>query len=199
MFEWDALSLAAGLQGNLWLGEGAKRRIGERMIRMAQFRLALMVVCACGLLLAQVAIRSAAVAQDGRAVAGTLTCEGKGALGLILGSKERLDCKFAATSGGPERLFAGTITRVGLDIGVRGKSVMIWTVLASTGQLPHENLVGNFAGVSADVALGLGAGANVLVGGNKKSVVLQPVSVKAGTGVNIAVGVSGLRLEARAR
>ena len=144
-------------------------------------------------------VPSPAAAQNARAVAGTLTCQGQGSVGLVLGSKERLVCKYSPVGGGAERRFDGTITRVGLDIGVRGKSVMIWTVLGSTGQLPHENLVGNFAGVSAEAAIGIGAGANALIGGNKKSVVLQPLSVKGSTGVNLAVGVSGLRLEARSR
>jgi hypothetical protein len=51
--------------------------------------------------------------------------------------------------------------------------------------------------VSADIALGIGAGANVLVGGNNKSIVLQPFSVKGQTGINLAIGVSGLTLKPR--
>ena len=133
-------------------------------------------------------------AQDAKLKAGTLTCEGKGSVGLILGSKEKLVCKLNSTSGKLIQRYDGTITRVGVDLGVRGKSVMIWTVLGSTTELPGEALGGNFAGVSADVAAGIGAGANVLVGGNNKSVVLQPLSVSGGTGINIAVGVSGLEL-----
>lgn len=135
-----------------------------------------------------------AQAQDAKLKAGTLTCQGKGSVGLILGSKEKLTCDFTTTSGRVVQRYDGTITRVGLDVGVRGESVMIWTVLGSTTQLPGEALGGSFAGVSADVAAGIGAGANILVGGNDKSVVLQPLSVSGGTGVNIAVGVSGLQL-----
>ncbi|MCB1485545.1 MAG: DUF992 domain-containing protein, partial [Hyphomicrobiaceae bacterium] len=48
-----------------------------------------------------------------------------------------------------------------------------------------------------DASLGLGAGAKVLVGGNNKSVVLQPLSVQGQTGVNLAVGVAGLKLQER--
>ena len=133
-------------------------------------------------------------AQEAQLKAGTLTCEGLGSIGLILGSKEKLLCSFVTTSGGPGRKYHGTIIRIGLDIGVRGKSVMVWTVLGSTTQLPDEALGGTFAGVSADVAAGIGVGANILVGGNNKSVVLQPLSISGGTGVNIAVGVSELHL-----
>ena len=45
---------------------------------------------------------------------------------------------------------------------------------------------GNYVGLSAEVAAGLGAGANALIGGNK--VVLQPVSVSGNIGINLAAG-----------
>lgn len=141
------------------------------------------------------AITAPAGAEDAKVVAGTLTCEGQGAIGLIVGSKEELSCTYKPAGSGSAHRFAGSTTRVGLDVGVRGKSTMIWTVLGSTTQLPGEHLGGTFAGVSADVAAGLGVGANVLVGGNKKSVVLQPLSVKGQTGLNLAVGVSSLTLK----
>lgn len=140
---------------------------------------------------------TAAHAEDAKLIAGTLTCKGKGGVGLIVGSKEKLSCKYEPANGGPPRSFEGSITRVGLDIGIKGKSVMVWTVLASTTQLPAEALGGKFAGVAADASLGLGAGAQVLVGGNSKGVVLQPLSVKGETGVNVAVGVAGLTLKPR--
>ncbi|MEM9660670.1 MAG: DUF992 domain-containing protein, partial [Planctomycetota bacterium] len=80
------------------------------------------------------------------------------------------------------------------DIGVKGKSVIIWTVFGSTTALPYEALGGTFVGAAADASLGVGAGAKVLVGGNQKSVVLQPLSVQGQVGVNLAVGVGGLTL-----
>lgn len=149
----------------------------------------------CALALAALmAFQSPGLAQDAKLVAGTLTCEGQGTVGLIVGSKEDLRCKYAPAGGGASHQFAGKTTRIGLDVGVRGKSVMIWTVLGSTTQLPSERIGGTYAGVSADVAAGIGAGANVLVGGNKNSVALQPLSVKGETGINIAIGVSQLTL-----
>ncbi len=140
------------------------------------------------------AFQSPVEAEEAKVVAGTLTCDGQGTVGLIVGSKEDLVCKFTPAGGGAAYRFAGQTTRIGLDVGVRGKSVMVWTVLGSTTQLPGERVGGTYAGVSADVAAGLGVGANVLVGGNKNSVVLQPLSVKGETGINIAVGVSKLTL-----
>lgn len=143
---------------------------------------------------AWLATGSGAQSQDAKMKVGTLTCLGKGGVGLILGSKERLDCTYSPSSGGGDRRFDGTITRIGLDIGIKGKSVIVWGVMSSTSALPGDSLGGEFAGVAADASLGLGAGAQVLVGGNKKSVVLQPLSVKGETGLNLAVGVAGLTL-----
>jgi len=136
-------------------------------------------------------------ADPARVVAGTLTCKSNGAVGLVVGSKERMECKFQPVGGLPPVYLDGTATRIGLDVGVRGPSVLIWSVLGSTTQLRGEDLGGKFAGVTADVAAGIGLGANVLVGGNKKSIALQPVSVKGNTGLNLAVGVGTLSLNPR--
>ena len=43
-------------------------------------------------------------------------------------------------------------------------------------------------------AVGVGAGANVLVGGFNKSVTLQPVSISGETGLNVAAGIGELTL-----
>jgi len=71
---------------------------------------------------------------------------------------------------------------------------MVWTVLGPSNGLRRGALEGNFAGVSANASVGVGAGANALVGGFQNSIVLQPLSVQAQTGLNVAAGVAGLRL-----
>jgi hypothetical protein len=55
-------------------------------------------------------------------------------------------------------------------------------------------LAGHYAGATAEATVGVGAGANVLVGGSNRTVTLQPVSVQGQTGLNLAVGVAGLDL-----
>ena len=153
-------------------------------------------VCVAAIL-AFLAIGVVAEAEDAKMKVGTLTCNGKGGVGLIIGSQETLDCTYTPSGDSKSRRFNGTMTRIGLDIGIKGQSIIVWTVLGSTSALPGEALGGQFVGVAADASLGLGAGAQVLVGGNKKSVVLQPLSVKGQTGVNIAAGVSTLTLVPR--
>lgn len=133
-----------------------------------------------------------AAAQSNVAV-GTLTCTGGEGVGLILGSKKSYYCTFAANAG-PGEEYSATVTKIGLDIGITGKTVMIWTVLAATSDVRPGMLAGGYAGAAADVSVGIGGGANVLVGGSSNSVVLQPVSVQGQTGLNLAVGVAGMTL-----
>ncbi|MCC0010984.1 MAG: DUF992 domain-containing protein [Hyphomicrobiaceae bacterium] len=139
----------------------------------------------------------AAMAQDAKVKVGTLTCQGQGKVGLILGSKETLNCTFKSAGSKKVWHVDGTITNVGLDVGIKGKSIMVWGVLGSTTGFAGDALNGNFVGAAADASLGLGAGAKVLVGGNNDSVVLQPLSVQGQTGINLAVGVAGLKLRVR--
>lgn len=129
------------------------------------------------------------------AAAGVLTCKGQDSIGLIVGSMQTLACTFEPTGMGPKQSYSATVTKIGLDIGVKGESTMVWTVLFSTGKLPDGALAGHFVGVSADASIGVGGGTNILLGGSNKSIALQPLSVQGQTGLNLAVGVSGMTLE----
>jgi hypothetical protein len=74
---------------------------------------------------------------------------------------------------------------------------MTWAVLAKTSRIGRGALAGNFVGASGDIAFGVGVGANVLVGGSRRSVMLQPLSVSGQVGLNLALGVAGLTLRFR--
>lgn len=136
----------------------------------------------------------AASAQDARMVAGTLTCRGNGSIGLILGSSQRMDCVFERVKGRGSANYTARITRIGLDLGIQGRTTLIWTVLSSTDNPQTGALEGRYGGISAGAAVGIGVGANALIGGSSNSIVLQPLSVQAQTGVNVAVGVKGMTL-----
>ena len=71
---------------------------------------------------------------------------------------------------------------------------MVWAVLAPTNGMQHGALAGTYVGASGSVSVGLGANANVLVGGSHRSIALQPLSVEGQVGVNLALGVAGLSL-----
>jgi len=130
-----------------------------------------------------------------KAAVGNLTCTGGAGIGLILGSKKTYRCSFKPIDGGAVQSYSATVTKIGVDIGITGNSVIVWSVLAAGPQVRQGFLAGEYAGVAADVAIGVGGGAKVLVGGSSKSVVLQPLSIQGQTGVNLAVGISGMKIQ----
>jgi hypothetical protein len=124
---------------------------------------------------------------------GTLTCDISGGIGFIIASKKQLTCTFAPVGAGPSEAYTGSISKFGLDLGGTTGGVMVWSVYApSTGV--YGALAGQYAGASAEATVGVGLGANVLVGGSNRSVALQPVSVQGQTGLNLAAGVVDLTL-----
>ncbi|MBK5957198.1 hypothetical protein CCR97_03110 [Rhodoplanes elegans] len=141
---------------------------------------------------ATVLLATAAPAQE-RVQAGSLSCDVSAGLGLIIGSQRQVYCTFTPSLNGPVETYTGSITRIGLDIGATAGGVMVWVVWSPTTR-PVGALAGAYAGASAEASLVAGLGANVLLGGNDRSVALQPVSVQGQAGVNIAAGVAGLEL-----
>jgi len=146
--------------------------------------------------LALVAGVEAASAQNSSAVrVGVLNCQVDGSPGIhILGSRRELSCIFQDVNGAPLERYAGDMARIGLDLGNLRYSDMAWGVFALSRPYAPGALAGTYAGVSAGVTVGIGLGANVLVGGLEQSFALQPVSLEATSGVNIALGVARLNL-----
>jgi hypothetical protein len=137
----------------------------------------------------------AAAQQTGHARIGTLRCDVGAGGGFVFGSTRSVTCLFTPVNGTGER-YTGEIRRYGVDLGFTSSAVMLWTVLATTGDVQPGALAGAYAGVSAGATLGLGAGANVLVGGGDRGIQLQPLSIEGNTGLNLALGVGELTLTA---
>ena len=100
---------------------------------------------------------------------------------------------FTPSTQGPSEVYVGSISKFGLDVGATSGGEMIWSVYAPTTRR-FGALAGHYSGASAEATVGAGLGANVLVGGSARTVALQPVSVQGQTGLNVAVGVTGLEL-----
>lgn len=124
---------------------------------------------------------------------GALNCKVSAGVGLILGSSKKMTCRFRPAGGGRVERYTGSISRLGVDIGFTNKSYMTWAVFAG-GKTRPGALAGSYGGASAEATIGVGLGANVLVGGFKKTIALQPLSVQGQEGLNIAAGIAGLRL-----
>jgi hypothetical protein len=133
-----------------------------------------------------------ALAQQVRA--GLLTCDVSAGIGLIITSQKELTCVFAPDRPDIAREdYDGSITKFGLDLGISGGGIMVWGVFTGTVAGPGF-LAGDYVGASAEASLGVGVGANVLVGGSNRTVTLQPLSVSGQIGINIALGVASLHL-----
>jgi hypothetical protein len=124
---------------------------------------------------------------------GYLTCHVASGWGFVIGSSRRIRCTYSSKAHATEH-YTGTISKFGADIGYLQSAVILWAVAAPTTDLGAGALAGNYGGAQASVALGVGAGANVLVGGFKKSIALQPVSVEGQNGLNVAAGIAAMTL-----
>ena len=123
---------------------------------------------------------------------GSLNCSAAGGVGFVFGSSRTLDCVFSRTDGISER-YEGTIRRFGVDIGFTRQSTIIWAVFAP-GTVASGALAGEYAGATAQGTVGVGAGANVLLGGSNSQITLQPLSVEGSIGLNAAAGVAAVSL-----
>jgi len=124
---------------------------------------------------------------------GRLDCDVSAGFGVIIGSQQEMTCQFVPTGDGVTEKYKGKVTEFGLDIGETSKAKIAWLVFAPTTRSDNA-FEGTYTGVSADAAVGLGLSANVLVGGEHGTISLQPISVEAEEGFNIAAGITSFTL-----
>ena len=73
-------------------------------------------------------------------------------------------------------------------------ATLFWAVFARNSQIGQGTLRGNYVGASGNIALGVGLGAKVLIGGSRRTITLQPLSVEGQIRLNLALGVANLTL-----
>ena len=132
-------------------------------------------------------------AQPRRIQVGTLTCSMSASIGFIVGSQKNVNCVFRGQAGEPEEGYTGTMTTIGLDIGITTGGVIVWTVFADTNRYAGM-LAGKYGGATAEISVAAGLGANVLVGGSNRTVALQPLSLQGQIGLDVAAGIGELEL-----
>jgi hypothetical protein len=139
------------------------------------------------------ALATAAFAQNpGGVNVGSLQCRVSGGMGFVFGSSKDMECLLVRPDGSAER-YVGSINKYGVDIGFTKEAQMVWLVFAP-GAIGKGALAGDYGGATASGTVGVGVGANVLVGGSSKQITLQPVSVEGSVGLNIAAGVASVTL-----
>ena len=151
-------------------------------------------VIAAGAIAAATFASSADAQTVNRVKVGTLVCDISGGVGFVIGSQKQVFCRFNPEYAGWSReAYIGEIRKFGLDIGATAGGQMVWAVYAPTTRRAWA-LAGRYGGATAEATVGVGAGANVLVGGSERTVSLQPLSVQGQAGLNVAAGVAELEL-----
>jgi hypothetical protein len=145
------------------------------------------------LALGALALFAPAHALDTTAKIGTMTCHVSSGWGFVFGSTRELRCVF--TGGGRTENYDGKISKFGVDIGYQQSGVILWAVFAPSTDLKVGALTGDYGGITAGAAAGVGGNANVLVGGSTKSISLQPVSIEGDKGINLAIGIAAISLQ----
>lgn len=147
-----------------------------------------------GAAIAMAALSGAANAAPAGVKVGTLTCDVAGGVGFVFGSTKDLTCSYEPSKARVER-YAGSISKWGVDIGYTGKGKLIWAVFAPSSDVRPGAIEGEYAGATAQANVGVGVGANALIGGLDKSIALQPLSVQGSTGLNVAAGIGQISLK----
>ena len=155
---------------------------------MKRFRLMLSAAIAVGAL----AMTTAANAAPAGVRVGDLTCNVASGWGFVFGSSKDLHCTYRGN--GYREHYIGSIDKFGVDLGYTDGGVLVWGVFAPTSDVGHGALSGTYVGGSAQANVGIGAGANALVGGFNKSIALQPLSLEGSKGLNVAAGIGSISL-----
>jgi Protein of unknown function (DUF992) len=132
-----------------------------------RLRAYLLAICA---LAALVAASEETQSQGAWTQADVLTCKLNPSIGFIIVGHQSMECRFQPAGPNPPQAYEGAINTVGLDLGVTAGGVLAWTVLAPTIGLAAGALAGEYVGASGDIGIGVGAGANVLLGGSARTV-----------------------------
>jgi hypothetical protein len=146
-----------------------------------------------GLALSALALLAPAHAADTTVKTGMLNCHVSSGWGFVFGSTRDLRCVY--TGGGRTENYAGKISKFGVDIGYQQSGVILWAVFAPSTDLKAGALTGDYGGLTAGAAAGVGGNANVLIGGSTKSISLQPISIEGDKGINLAVGIGAISLK----
>ena len=127
------------------------------------------------------------------AQAGVLRCRLNPSIGFVIFGHQSMECSFQPVSG-PVQAYEGAINTIGIDLGVSEGGRFAWAVFGPASGIPYGALAGEYVGASGDVGIGVGVGANALVGGSNRSIALQPVSLEGSVALNVVAGLSQLKL-----
>jgi len=147
-------------------------------------------------LIAMLALPADAQAPASWTQVGMLRCKLNPSIGFVIAGHQSMECSFTPNGPDAPQAYQGALNTVGLDIGISAGGVLGWAVYAPTTGISSGALAGEYVGASGDIGLIAGVGTNILVGGSGRTFALQPISLEGSVAVNVALGVSGLKLKA---
>jgi hypothetical protein len=179
------------MQGGYWIRarESSKLPRGEGSVIMHSMSLGVGAFAAVILVTASATAQGPAWPQ-----VGMLNCRLNPSIGFIIAGHQSMECRFTPNEPEPPQSYEGAINTIGLDLGFTTCGALGWAVFAPTVGAPPGSLTGEYVGVSGDVGIGVGGGANVLVGESGRTFALQPLSLEGSVGINVSLGVSALKL-----
>jgi Protein of unknown function (DUF992) len=139
---------------------------------------------------------SAQAPQSSWTQVGSLACKVDPNVGFIIVGHQPMQCTFTPglAPAPPPQYYDSAINTVGIDVGVSAGGILAWGVFAPTAGIAQGALAGEYVGASGDLGFGIGAGANVLIGGSARTFALQPVSLQGSIAFNVLLGLSSLKL-----
>lgn len=125
---------------------------------------------------------------------GTLECKVAPNVSFVVGSHRTAGCIFYALNRREIHRYRANLTRIGVDLNISQGGSLVWAVHAHNKRLYRGDLRGTYTGASGNIALGLGVGGNVLLGGSHNTIALQPLSGEGNVGVGISLGIGEITL-----
>ena len=145
-------------------------------------------------LAATIALTMSASLAHARADIGVMTCNLTSVENDIVYTNEEFSCEFKPKTGDTQT-YTGEIKALGVNLSVTKDVTLVWGVLAPSADAAEAGaLAGRYVGGTASVALGAGAAANVLIGGSKHTVALQPISASGIIGTGAALDIEEFEL-----
>ena len=130
-------------------------------------------------------------------LAGRLQCFVDPALGLGLGSARAVDCTYAFRDRHNQPLqerYAGTMTRVGIDVGLASGQTIRWLVNTPDGRSRPAMLGTAFRGPSGEFSAVTGPGTQSFLSEDGPPISLEPAGSSGQVGVGLGIGAARLEL-----
>ena len=134
---------------------------------------------------------------NSRIYIGSLTCNIAAGTGYVVASSKSMDCVFLGKDGVATAQYAGTITKLGVDVGYTKVVHTIWRVYSLGSDRGPGDLSGSYAGEQSSAAAGNQAGGNWLYGGPNAEVGMFASGIVKDAGYNLAIGVAEMSLKLR--